>query len=62
MDECEAKCQPHDHAEDEVEEVVKGKEEKCNLPPVPGPCKSRYNKLYPVDSGVTHKTIYSHFL
>jgi hypothetical protein len=43
MDECEASCLDHDHAdgESETEVVVKGKDEKCNLPVKTGPCKSR---------------------
>ena len=45
LDECEAKCQPHDHSEDEVEEVINGKSDKCNSPPKPGPCKSRLRRL-----------------
>ena len=50
MDECEAKCQPHDHSDDEVEEVINGKSERCNLAPKPGPCKSRLGHLILHDS------------
>ena len=43
MDECEAKCLPHEHVEDETETevVIEGKEEKCSLAAKAGPCKSR---------------------